>query len=72
MAHINQASRIVRPPSKPSKAPAPEWVTETPAEDSYNLTMFSSGGEAVQDIVLARAEYLDLKQYLAMLRGHLQ
>ncbi len=59
----------------PKQSPAPgtperpDWVDETPDECDYRLLMYDSGGGAVQEIVVTRAEYLALKQHLAEMRG---
>lgn len=49
-------------------AALPEWVTETPSELEYDLTMYAQG-ESIELISLSRYEYIDLKGFLAGLRG---
>lgn len=49
--------------------PVPEWLEEMPGEASYDLTMFGPGGESVQEVSLARDEYVALKVHLAATRG---
>lgn len=53
-------------------AEVPDWVTETPDESSYNLTMYDEYGASIQQIELSRDEYESLKQHLAIHRGHVQ
>ena len=50
------------------KVKLPEWLP-TPDEASYELTMFDSGGEGIQEISLTREEFLDVKCYVAEKRG---
>lgn len=52
--------------------PLPDWLTHTPDETIYSLTMFDGGGTAVQDIEITRDEYLALKAHLANLRGYVE
>lgn len=54
----------------PGARPVPDWVNETPEDCSYDLTMFEPGGGHIQDIELTRDEYIQLKQYLAVMRNH--
>ena len=46
-----------------------DLLHETPVlTDSFNLAMFDSGGDCIQDISMSRAEYIALKKHLAALR----
>jgi hypothetical protein len=47
----------------------PDWMKETPEECSYNLTMYGSSGDGIQQIDLSRGEYEALKRQLAADRG---
>lgn len=63
-----------RPIPLPAPVPAapekPDWVNETPDETTYDLTMYGDHGGSIQEIDLARAEYIALKAHLAKLRGY--
>lgn len=48
----------------------PEWALQTPPENSYDLTMFDSGGDSIEEVELSRAEYIALKRHLAVMRGY--
>jgi hypothetical protein len=48
----------------------PDWVTKTPAECEYSLTMYEPGGSSEQEVWLSRDEYEYLKQCLAARRGY--
>jgi hypothetical protein len=50
--------------------PTPDWVTETPDETTYSISMFDDGGVSVQNIEITREEYCALKAHLAALRGY--
>ena len=52
------------------KEPIPEGVNETPLTTNYSLTMYGSDGDSIQHVDLTRKEYIQLKQHLAGLRGH--
>ena len=56
------------PPSEPE---LPEWATETPHECRYTLDMEEGGldCQSCQTVVLSRQEFLQLKMYIARLRG---
>jgi len=48
----------------------PEWVQDTPPEDTYFLCMYgASDNEPAQNIDMTREEYIDLKAALARMRG---
>jgi hypothetical protein len=49
----------------------PEWLTETPLDTEYSLTMDEGGldGERCQYVDLTRKEFLILKVFLAKMRG---
>jgi hypothetical protein len=51
-------------------APAPEWVTETPAPCDYQLIMWASDGDCVEEVDCSREEYEALKLALARMRGY--
>jgi len=51
------------------KAEIEDWFEETPSPATYDLTMFESGGGSIQEISLAREEYISLKTYLGSVRG---
>jgi hypothetical protein len=46
----------------------PDWITETPDDNTYNLEMWDEN-ETIQSIDLTRVEYLTLKRHLAEMRG---
>lgn len=50
----------------------PDWLDETPDEPEYRLTMFPGGGAAfaAQEIEMDRDEFIQLKEYLAEIRGY--
>lgn len=48
----------------------PEWVTTTPPDHSYTLTMFENNDISIEEIMLTREEYVELKSRLAALRGY--
>lgn len=50
-------------------AALPEWVTETPFDTEYWLTM-TDGSEHVQDVDISRREFLQTKLFVAGLRGY--
>jgi hypothetical protein len=47
----------------------PAWATNTPAETSYDLTMFDADGGEQQSVDLSRDEFIALKTHLAKMRG---
>lgn len=47
-----------------------DWVTDTPPEETYSLTMFGAGGGGEQEIDITRDEYINLKRHLAAWRGY--
>jgi hypothetical protein len=53
--------------SKPVEQP--EWVTETPRDNQYEMGMYAWDGEALQEIYVSREEFIVLKRRLAELRG---
>jgi hypothetical protein len=58
--------------SSPVNADTPGWVTETPMQTfGYWLSMEeeSLSGEVIE---LTRAEYIELKQHLAKMRGYMK
>ena len=63
------AKRSKKKPQAPT--PLPEWLTETPIETEYKLSMHEGGVDTheCQAIELSRMEYLLFKVYLAKLRG---
>jgi hypothetical protein len=48
-----------------------DWVTETPIEPGYQLSMWDEGdgGTALQIVSVTREEYVALKSFLAARRG---
>jgi hypothetical protein len=50
------------------KLEVPVWVTKTPDETGYTLTLWSEDGSG-DDIHVSRAEYITLKAALAKMRG---
>ncbi len=46
-----------------------EWWKKTTPECSYNLTVFNTGGESIQEVDLTPEEFGQLKDRLAELRG---
>ncbi len=67
------APAVSAQPAAPSteSRPVPDWVTETPDETTYCLTMFDGSGGQSESVELVRAEYIALKTYLAVARGYL-
>jgi hypothetical protein len=55
----------------PQPNSVPDWVKETPRECEYNLIMWDSGGDNVEEIHLSRCEYEAAKQKVAQMRGYL-
>jgi hypothetical protein len=51
-------------------AEIPYWVTETPEECSYDLSMFEGRGGSIEEISISRDEYIGLKAHLAAMRGY--
>lgn len=49
----------------------PDWVHDTPHDNSYELSMFQSDGEELQQICMSRAEFDELKEHLARMRGYI-
>ena len=47
----------------------PKWVTDTPDDCTYDLTMFDTSGGSIQRVELTRAEFIGLKEQLARSRG---
>ena len=58
----------LRDPEPPA---TPEWVTETPHQEMYDLEMSEGTSGSVQHISLTRDEYIELKRHLAVMRGHM-
>jgi len=57
-------------PERPaSQIEIPEWVTETPAEMTYDLEVFDASGGSIEEVGMTRAEYIALKRTLAKMRG---
>ena len=60
----------------PTRSEIPDSVNETPLAANrmvlatYGLTMYGSDGDNLQNINLTRQEYVQLKQHVASLRGH--
>ncbi|MDR3739309.1 MAG: hypothetical protein P4L40_09850 [Terracidiphilus sp.] len=50
-------------------ASVPDWVEGTP-EITYSLAMYGHNDDAAQEIDLTRAEYIELKHTLAIMRGY--
>ena len=48
----------------------PDWINNTPAAFSFDLTMSDSYGRDIVRIDLKRAEFIRLKTELAEMRGH--
>jgi hypothetical protein len=57
-------------PPNPPPAMVPEWVTDTPEDIYYDLTMIEVYGGADQQISLTRDEFIALKDHLAKMRGY--
>src|SRR5687768_7914909 len=49
----------------------PEWAETTPADHSYSLDMYENGDHSVQTIEITREEFIEVKQYIARMRGFL-
>jgi hypothetical protein len=50
-------------------AAVPDWVAEMPNEMMYRLDTIDPDGLVSQEVPLTRAEYIELKQHLATMRG---
>ena len=69
-------SKTATPPAAAPAEPAPEvepevpdWVNETPPEFDYDLMVYDQHEGELQHIALTRDEYIELKHFLAGLRG---
>lgn len=54
----------------PAPEPTPDWVVLTPWESEYELVMSGNDGQPIQSVQMTREEFVDLKHYLAGLRGY--
>jgi hypothetical protein len=66
-ARKRAAVTTIQPPAEPN--PLPDWLTETPYECEYSLLMYGPD-QNEQEVHMARAEYIALKQHLAEMRGY--
>ena len=59
-------------PPPPAPKPLPKWATETPRPTSYELAFWSEEGTSLprDNVQLTRAEFIELKRYLASMRGY--
>jgi hypothetical protein len=48
---------------------APDWVNETPDDNSYSLNMYAWDGDNPQSVSMSRREFIMTKRLLAALRG---
>jgi hypothetical protein len=60
-----------QPKTETTPAATPDWVTETPEHEAteYNLMMQDAQQHWEQEVQVTRAEYIELKQHLATMRG---
>ncbi len=65
-------ANAIAPEAVPAPNSIPDWVEETPAETEYTLCVFDGDGGCSQEITVTRDEYLQLKQHLAEMRGHVE
>jgi hypothetical protein len=56
-------------PATPETAEAPDWVNETPDDNSYSLQMHAWDGDNPQSVRMSRREFILTKRMLAALRG---
>jgi hypothetical protein len=47
----------------------PEWVTATPADHLYSLSMFENSDASIEEVHMSRDEYIALKYHLAAMPG---
>jgi len=70
---MKQTTQQKRKPdsAKPAGTPAtvPEWATETPDADYYQLVMWRGDGNTAETVEMTRDEYITLKKHLAKQRG---
>ncbi len=66
-----RTKRATKARAEKPAAELPDWLTETMPEASYKLEIMCGCGDCNTEAVdLSRAEYIELKQHLAKMRGY--
>lgn len=72
-APLGRTNSKIKPERKKNMAKnknVPDWVSNTPPDHSYSLSMYENSDAAIEEIELTRAEYIMLKTHIATMRGY--